>query len=83
MLFIFVKLYFRSVDDIDIFIAGNHEMPIPGAIVGPTFACILGEQARRTKNGDRFWYENGQMPHSFREGKRQAKTYKLQAETNI
>jgi hypothetical protein len=32
---------FSSVDDIDISIAGNHENPLPDAIVGPTVACIL------------------------------------------
>jgi hypothetical protein len=32
---------FRSVEDIDLFIAGNHEIPLADAIVGPTFACII------------------------------------------
>uniref|UniRef100_T1KRS7 Clip domain-containing protein n=1 Tax=Tetranychus urticae TaxID=32264 RepID=T1KRS7_TETUR len=58
------KIY-KSVDDIDLFIAGNHEKALPGAVVGPTFSCILAEQARRSKLGDRFWYENGDMIHSF------------------
>jgi peroxidase len=39
----------RYVDDIDLFIAGNHERALPDAVVGPTFACILAEQARRNK----------------------------------
>lgn len=63
-----VQFVERSVDDIDLFIAGNHEKPLPGAVVGPTFACILAEQARRSKIGDRFWYENGDMIHSFNKG---------------
>ncbi|XP_054156555.1 peroxidase-like isoform X2 [Oppia nitens] len=62
----FSKLY-KTVDDIDLFIAGNHEKRLPDAVVGPTFACILAEQHRRNKLGDRFWYENGDMAHSFSE----------------
>ncbi|CAG2166450.1 unnamed protein product, partial [Oppiella nova] len=59
---------YRHVDDIDLFIAGNHERPLPDAVVGPIFACILAEQARRNKVGDRFWFENANMKHSFNEG---------------
>lgn len=30
---------------------------------------LQAEQSRRGKLGDRFWYENGDLPHSFSESK--------------
>ncbi|KAK7082159.1 hypothetical protein SK128_006279 [Halocaridina rubra] len=61
------KLLYASVDDIDPFIAGISEVHSKGAILGPTFRCIVGDQFVRLKRGDRFFYDLADMPTSFTE----------------
>ncbi|CAG7729964.1 unnamed protein product [Allacma fusca] len=56
---------YESVDDIDLFIGGIFETPLEGALVGPTFVCIIGDQFVRAQKADRFFYSNGGEPHSF------------------
>lgn len=49
--------------NIDVWVGGILEDQLPNAKVGPLFKCLLVEQFRRTRSGDRFWYEN---PSVFR-----------------
>ena len=58
-LFIYLLLK-RNVADIDLWIGGLAEI-VTGrgdVITSPTFTCIIGEQFRDLKYGDRFYYEN-------------------------
>uniref|UniRef100_A0A914XL25 Uncharacterized protein n=1 Tax=Plectus sambesii TaxID=2011161 RepID=A0A914XL25_9BILA len=58
---------YESVDDIDLFSGGIAERPADGAMIGPTFACILSEAYQGMRRGDRFWYENFVYPSAFPE----------------
>lgn len=52
----------------DLFIGAISEKPVPGAVLGPTFQCIVGDQFRRLRLGDRFWYEEPNQQGSFNLG---------------
>nr|XP_054764522.1 heme peroxidase 2-like [Lytechinus pictus] len=54
--------------EIDLFIGLMIEKHVEGGRVGPTLACIVGNQFRRFRHGDRFWYERNE-PEGFSDAK--------------
>ena len=65
------KLVYSSVEDIDLFTGGLAEKSVKSGLVGPTFACIIGQQFNNIRRGDRFWYENSKQESSFTPGQLQ------------
>ena len=60
----FLQTY-GSLDTVDLFVGGLAEEPLPGALIGPTFACIFATTFSNLREGDRFWYENTEGPQAF------------------
>lgn len=52
------QAYGGDVNAVDLWVGGLAEPPVPGGLVGPTFAAIIKRQFENTRDGDRFWYEN-------------------------
>ncbi|PFX20658.1 peroxidase mlt-7-like [Stylophora pistillata] len=54
-----LKCQYQSVQDIDLFVGGMLEpADSEGGALGKTFQCLLTEQFKRLRVGDRFWHEN-------------------------
>ncbi|KAF7278210.1 hypothetical protein GWI33_008704 [Rhynchophorus ferrugineus] len=60
-----LKRLYGSAENIDLLVGALLETPLPGAVVGPTFNCLLKEQFSLLKETDRFWYENDIPPSSL------------------
>ena len=52
---------YGSVDDIDVWVGGIAEDHAPGSLIGPLFQRIVADQFQRSRDGDRYWFENGQF----------------------
>ncbi|XP_028391818.1 lactoperoxidase-like [Dendronephthya gigantea] len=53
------KVYRNKPQATDLFTAGISELPTSReAILGPTFTCLLIDQFKRLRDGDRFFYRN-------------------------
>ncbi|XP_022236512.1 peroxidasin-like [Limulus polyphemus] len=44
--------------NVDLWVGGLSEESTEGARIGPTFTCILVDQFKRLRDGDRYWYDN-------------------------
>ncbi|XP_054003240.1 uncharacterized protein LOC128889548 isoform X1 [Hylaeus anthracinus] len=56
---------FEHPADVDLWSGGVSERPLPGSMLGPTFACVIATQFSYSRRGDRFWYELPNQPSSF------------------
>lgn len=55
---------YGSLNNVDLFVGGLAEEPLPGGVVGAIFGCIFANTFGPLRDGDRFYYENaeGSMP---------------------
>lgn len=53
---------YDSPDDVDLWVGGLAEDPIPGSLVGETVFIIVSDQFLALRDGDRLWYEDTLPP---------------------
>ena len=49
---------YQHPDDVDLYVGGLSESQVGTGALGPTFGCLIAEQFKQLRSGDRFWYEN-------------------------
>lgn len=60
---------YLTVNDVDLFMGGVTEIPLPGALVGPTFGYIISQQFENLRRSDRFFYTDLTKSVSFSSSK--------------
>lgn len=50
--------FYKTADNIDVWLGGVAEPFVKGGRVGPLFACLITNQFQRIQQGDRLWWEN-------------------------
>uniref|UniRef100_A0A182WDD1 MYND-type domain-containing protein n=1 Tax=Anopheles minimus TaxID=112268 RepID=A0A182WDD1_9DIPT len=60
-----LRLYYPTMDDLDLFVGAAFEEPIAGSLMGPTFFCLFKQQFLATRSGDRYFFEAGGQEGSF------------------
>ncbi|XP_031620899.1 peroxidase [Contarinia nasturtii] len=53
-----LKLIYTDYDKVDLIMGAIAEQPKPGATIGETFSCIIGEQLTNTRCSDKNFYSN-------------------------
>lgn len=49
---------YGTLETVDLWVGGLAEQPLPGGVLGATFACIFAKTFSAIRNGDRFYYDN-------------------------
>ena len=49
---------YGNLRNVDLFVGGLAEEPLPGGLIGAVFACIFKHTFSAVRDGDRFYYEN-------------------------
>lgn len=58
---------YGTVDNMDVWVAGLAEDPVPGSALGELFHTIVVAQFEALRDGDRFWYERALSDRELRE----------------
>ncbi|KAJ1348042.1 Peroxidase mlt-7 [Parelaphostrongylus tenuis] len=49
---------YNTTNDVDFYVGSMLEDPVIGGLIGTTLSCVIGEQFKRLRDGDRFYFEN-------------------------